>query len=92
MNLNTTQIFATQPAPVSPPAIPITVVKPLSYEFRVAEFYQVDEITKDDKIVKVGLQVQVWEHDQAGNGMVKQVWTDVPRTKILMPPSDKLFP
>lgn len=92
MNLNTTQIYATQPQTPPPPAMPITVVKPVSYEFRVAEFYQVDPITNEDKIIKVGLQVQVWEHDQIGNGMVKQVWTDVPRTKILMPPSDKLSP
>ncbi len=58
------------------PSIPIDFVKPLSYEFRVAEFLD------DDKIVKVCLQMQIWEHDEFGSGTVKQYWHDVPRVKF----------
>jgi hypothetical protein len=65
--------------PVAPPPSPTPVdfVKPLSYEFRVAE-------TVDDtgKIIKVSLQVQVWEHDEFGSGVVKHYWSDVPRQKF----------
>ncbi len=65
--------------PVAPPPSPTPVdfVKPLSYEFRVAE-------TVDEKgtIIKVSLQVQIWEHDEFGSGIVKQIWTDVPRYKF----------
>lgn len=52
-------------------------VKPLSYEFRVAEF--VDEA---GNVEKVKLQVQVWESDEYGSCTVKQFWQDVPRLKI----------
>lgn len=52
-------------------------VKPVSYEFRVAELYD-----DDGKLTKVGLQVQVWEHDEYGSGTVKQYWQDVPRAKF----------
>jgi hypothetical protein len=62
------------PAPV---AIPIDFVKPLSYEFRVAEI--VDDA---GKVEKVKLQVQIWEHDEYGSGNVKQIWSDVPRYKF----------
>lgn len=59
------------------PAMPIDFVKPLSYEFRVAE-----TIDDSGKITKVCLQVQVWEHDEFGSGTVKQHWYDVPRTRF----------
>lgn len=52
-------------------------VKPVSYEFRVAELYD-----DDGKLTKVGLQVQVWEHDEYGSGTIKQYWQDVPRAKF----------
>ena len=52
-------------------------VKPVSYEFRVAEHYG-----HDGKIAKVFLQMQIWEHDEYGSGTVKQFWHDVPRIKI----------
>jgi hypothetical protein len=52
-------------------------VKPVSYEFRVAEHYG-----HDGKIAKVVLQMQIWEHDEYGSGTVKQFWHDVPRIKI----------
>ena len=64
--------------PVPPTqAIPVDFVKPLSYEFRVAEY-----VDDDGKIEKVRLQVQIWEHDEFGSGTVKQIWQDVPRYKF----------
>ena len=64
--------------PVQPtPAIPVDFVKPLSYEFRVAE-----NVDGDGKIESVKLQVQVWEHDEFGSGTIKQYWQDVPRVKM----------
>ena len=52
-------------------------VKPLSYEFRVAEI-----VDDSGKIERVNLQMQVWEHDEYGGGNVKVFWHDVPRVKI----------
>lgn len=51
-------------------------VKPLSYEFRV------HETVEDGKVTKVKLQVQIWEHDEYGSGIVKQYWQDVPRVQF----------
>jgi hypothetical protein len=51
-------------------------VKPLSYEFRV------HETVEGGKITKVKLQVQIWEHDEYGSGIVKQRWHDVPRAQF----------
>jgi hypothetical protein len=53
------------------------IAKPVSYDFRVAEY--VDE---DGKISKVGLQYRMWEHDNDGTGTVVQTWTDVERVQI----------
>lgn len=55
----------------------VPFVKPVSYEFRVAEI-----MGDDGKIEKVKLQLQVWEHDEYGSGTVKQYWSDVPRVKF----------
>ena len=52
-------------------------VKPLSYEFRVAEI-----VNDEGKTETVKLQMQVWEHDEYGSGIVKQFWQDVPRQKF----------
>jgi hypothetical protein len=52
-------------------------VKPLSYEFRVAEI-----VNGEGKIETVKLQMQVWEHDEYGSGTVKHYWADVPRYKF----------
>ena len=52
-------------------------VKPVSYEFRVAEHYG-----HDGKIAKVVLQMQIWEHDEYGSGTVKHYWQDVPRAQF----------
>lgn len=71
-----TQKYIATPVPtISATNIPF--VKPLAYEFRVAEF-----VDDDGKITKVALQMQVWEHDEYGAGIVKQFWHDVPRTKF----------
>ena len=67
-------ISVTAPTPV---AQMIPFVKPVSYEFRVAEILDID-----GKIEKVQLQMQVWEHDEYGSGIVKQYWSAVPRIKI----------
>jgi hypothetical protein len=75
--LTNKQLYITPPMPASPPAIMVQFVKPLSYEFRVAEHYDAEE-----KLQKVGLQVQIWEHDEYGVGVVKQYWSDVERVKI----------
>ena len=74
MQLTNKKIY---PPSVQLPAIPIDFVKPVSYEFRVAE-------TVDDsgKVIKFSLQMQVWEHDEFGSGTVKHYWQDVPRVKF----------
>jgi hypothetical protein len=74
INLTAKKIYPPIPAPM---AIPIDFVKPLSYEFRVAE-----TIDDSGKITKVSLQVQIWEHDEYGSGVVHTSWTDVPRFKF----------
>jgi hypothetical protein len=58
------------------PQSSVTVPKPLSYKFRVAEY------EKDGEIVKVGLQVQTWEHDNYGSCILKKDWTDVERVRL----------
>ena len=60
---------------VQVPNSSVMMAKSLSYEFRVVEH------VKDGEIVKVGLQYQVWEHDNYGAGNVKQIWTDVVRVQ-----------
>lgn len=76
--LITEQVYLPQPpTPPTPPLQSFTFPKPLSYEFRVAE-----HVDSDGNIMKVGLQVQVWQHDQYGNGNVLSPWTDVQRVKL----------
>lgn len=80
IQLSTKQVYVPQPTPQMPPpppALSFTFPKPVSYEFRVAE-----HIDAEGKITKVGLQVQVWEHDEYGVGIIKQTWTDVQRVKL----------
>lgn len=52
-------------------------VKPLSYEFRVAEI-----VNDEGKVETVKLQMQVWESDEYGSCIVKERWHDVPRQKF----------
>lgn len=80
MQLNTKQVFIPQPMPVlppQPPSLQFSFPKPVSYEFRVAE-----HVDAEGKVLRVGLQVQTWEHDEYGNGNVIQTWTDVQRVKM----------
>lgn len=74
MQLTQKQVSLSQ---VMPPPQQIPFVKPLTYEFRVAEI-----VDDEGKIEKVKLQVQVWEHDEYGSGIVKTIWQDVPRYKF----------
>jgi hypothetical protein len=60
------------------PPSTVTVLKPLTYDFRVAEY-----VDDDGNVKKVGLQVQVWEHtNYGGSGSIKRDWTDVPRVQL----------
>jgi hypothetical protein len=71
LNLNSKQIF------VTPPAMPVQFVKPLTYEFRVAE-----HLNEDNNVERVGLQVQIHEHDEYGVPIIRVGWMDVPRVKL----------
>lgn len=77
MQLTSKHISIPQVIPPQPPALSVQFVKPLSYEFRVAEI-----LDDNKKVTKVKLQVQVWEHDEFGSGIVKQYWQDVPRAQF----------
>lgn len=70
--LNTKMIYPPVPSPM-----PVTFVKPLSYEFRVAEY-----LDDKGKITKVALQWQIWEHGEDGFGSLLQTWMDVPRVQF----------
>lgn len=87
VNLNTQNVYTNfnQSVPVTShngsnysvqiPQSSVIVSKPLSYEFRVVEHME------NGHIVKVGLQYQIWEHDNYGAGNVIQTWTDVVRVQ-----------
>jgi hypothetical protein len=78
MQLTSKKLYPSVPQLQVPlPVIPVDFVKPLSYEFRVAEI-----INDEGKIETVKLQMQIWEHDEFGSGTVKQYWSDVPRQKF----------
>ena len=55
----------------------IVVSKPVSYEFRVAEY-----VNEKDEILKVGLQVAVFEHDNYGVRQLIKDFADVERVRI----------
>ena len=59
------------------PQSTVNVLKPLSYEFRVAE--HVDE---EGNIKKIGLQVRVWENGSGSNQYIKTDWKDVDRVQL----------
>lgn len=65
------------PYRVEVPQSNVMVAKPLTYKFRVAEY-----VDGSENIVKVGLQVQIWEHDNFGTGQIKKDWTDVERVRL----------
>jgi hypothetical protein len=59
------------------PQSSVIIPKSLSYDFRVAEY-----VNDKDEIVKVGLQVAVFEHDNYGVRQLYQDFVDVERVKI----------
>lgn len=59
------------------PQSSVVVAKPVSYEFRVAEYEN-----EKGEIEKVGLQVAVFEHDNYGTKQLLQSFTDVERVRI----------
>ena len=73
VTLTTKQITLPMPTQIAQSA---PFIKPLSYEFRVAE------IVEDGVVTSVKLQVQTFEHDEYGSGVIKQYWQDVPRFKM----------
>ena len=77
ITLTCKQIYLPVQVQTPPPAQTIPFAKPLSYEFRVAE-----HMNADGTLAKVGLQVQVTEHDEYGVGIVNQCWKDVERVQI----------
>jgi hypothetical protein len=59
------------------PQSSVMIAKSLSYDFRVAEY-----VNDKDEIVKVGLQVAVFEHDNYGGRQLRQDFVDVERVKV----------
>lgn len=76
--LNHKNVYVVPPLPLPQiqPSIDIPFTKPVSYDFRVVEWM------KDSKVSKVTLQVQIWEHDKYGNGVVVDPWRDVERIQL----------
>ena len=70
-----TQSYAI-PLPPTPPQQYTTIVKPITYQFQVVEY------VKDDKIVKVELQVQATTHDEFGNVITSSGFKPVPRIQV----------
>jgi len=58
----------------------VTLAKPVSYQFQVVEY-----VDKDDKVIKVELQVQKTEHDNYGNVIQSSGFQPVPRIKLPLP-------
>lgn len=74
---STPQFSGSGPFQMQIPQSSVMVAKPVSYEFRVRE-----DVDSDGNVLKVTLQTKVWEHNNYGNGIVVQDWTDVPRIKV----------
>ena len=74
MILSTKKVYPPTP---QQPVLTLDFVKPLSYEFRVVEM-----VDSENKITKVNLQAQIWEHDEFGIGSIKRAWFEVPRVKM----------
>ena len=89
LNIQTVYTSFTNPSPTlfngggSPsfkmeiPQSTVMIPKPLSYQFRVAEY-----VNEKDEVAKVRLQVAVFEHDNFGVRQLRQDFTDVERVKI----------
>ena len=76
-NSSPTVYNSTGPFKMEVPQSSVRMPKPLSYKFRVAEY-----VNEKDEVVKVGLQVAVFEHDNYGVRQLRQDFTDVERVKI----------
>ncbi len=69
------QSVTTTVSTAPPPSV--MLAKPLSYQFQVVEY-----VDKDDKVIKVELQVQKTEHDNYGNVFNSSGFQPVPRIKL----------
>ena len=71
--------YGNGPHKIEIPQSSVSMAKPVSYEFRVAEY-----VNDNKEVVKVGLQVRMWEHSNLINtdGFIKQDWKDVERVQI----------
>lgn len=80
MSSSMTSSYGSGPYKMEIPQSTVSIAKPVSYEFRVAEY-----INDNKEVVKVGLQVRMWEHSNitGSNGFIKQDWKDVERVQIL---------
>lgn len=61
----------------TPPPQSVQICKPLSYQFQVVEY-----VDKNDKIMKVELQVQQTEHDNYGREVSNSGFKPVPRVRL----------
>lgn len=59
------------------PSPQVLAPKPVSYQFRVAEYED-----ENGEVGRVGLQYQTYEHDALGYPSMRSDWTDVPRVRI----------
>jgi hypothetical protein len=60
----------------SQPLMSITAAQTVTYQFQVVEYM------KDDKVMKVELQVQATNHDSSGNVLHSSGFMPVPRVQI----------
>lgn len=79
MGLNS-QTVTTSVSTVTVPPPSVMLAKPLSYQFQVVEY-----VDKEDKVIKVELQVQKTEHDNYGNVIQSSGFQPVPRIKLPLP-------
>lgn len=80
-SFNSSSTFSNGPGfQLNIPQSSVTLAKPLSYQFRVAEY-----VDLGGKVVKVGLQVAVFEHDNYGVRQLRKDWTDVERVRLPFP-------
>jgi len=74
----TLNISTNNPLKFEIPQAIVNLAKPLSYKFRVAEY-----VDGEGKIMKVNLQVAVYEHTNMGGGCyMKHDWKDVERVQL----------
>ncbi len=79
MGLSSQSVLTTV-STTTPPPPSVMLAKPLSYQFQVVEY-----VDKDDKVIKVELQVQKTEHDNYGNVIQSSGFQPVPRIKLPLP-------